>query len=130
MVVLLARLTCYSYLSSSIPVFPHWTTGFQDIVTRLLVKDPKKRITLDKVLVHKWVSGTAPRTHLPATVKALLKMRAKARFRVGPLLLPSMFRLHAIGCAIVMTGHCVCPCGWVLPWPSQELGTAGTRYFL
>lgn len=52
--------------------FPsHVSASARDLISKLLVKNPKKRLTLDQVLQHPWITGNSP------TWKAKLDAEAK-----------------------------------------------------
>lgn len=56
----------------------------QDLVRRLLVVNPAKRLTAEQILSHPWLSkdnSAVPNTHLSATMVAMKKFVARKRLR-------------------------------------------------
>ena len=56
---------------------------FQDLVRKLLVKDPKKRLTARQALQHPWVAGKAAKTnHMEETQRKLKELQARKKLKV------------------------------------------------
>eukprot|EP00516_Mucochytrium_quahogii_P009815 CAMPEP_0203775320 /NCGR_PEP_ID=MMETSP0099_2-20121227/5994_1 /ASSEMBLY_ACC=CAM_ASM_000209 /TAXON_ID=96639 /ORGANISM=" , Strain NY0313808BC1" /LENGTH=504 /DNA_ID=CAMNT_0050673941 /DNA_START=254 /DNA_END=1768 /DNA_ORIENTATION=+ len=56
-----------------------------DLVEKMLVVDPKKRLTVDQVLEHPWMRN-APNSELPSsTISKMKKLTAKARFKAAAM---------------------------------------------
>jgi serine/threonine protein kinase len=63
---------------------PWWdniSADAKDLVNKLLVVDPKKRMTADAVLKHKWIMGHAPNKQLNLTVDAMKKFNARRKLK-------------------------------------------------
>lgn len=50
-------MTLENKLEFDLPCWDHISEECKDLLTKLLLKDPKKRISLDNVLKHKWFNG-------------------------------------------------------------------------
>lgn len=56
----------------------------KDLVSRMLVTDPNKRLTCEEVLSHRWMKN-APSEELGSTLDQMKKLRAKQRFRAAAM---------------------------------------------
>ncbi|GBG30024.1 Protein kinase, putative [Hondaea fermentalgiana] len=56
----------------------------KDLVSRMLVTDPTKRLTCEEVLAHRWMKN-APSAELDSTLDQMKKLRAKQRFRAAAM---------------------------------------------
>ena len=55
----------------------------KDLIKRLLVTDPNKRLNADGILKHPWIVGdVTPRKNLPSVTKKIKEMNARRKFRV------------------------------------------------
>ena len=70
------------------PYWDHMSDASKDLVSRMLVIDPKARITIEKVLQHSWTEryrqGTLPHRHLPE-MQQRLKDHVVTRKLVGAI---------------------------------------------
>lgn len=51
------RMTLENKLEFDLPCWGQISDGCKDMITRLLIKDPMHRISLEEVLKHKWFNG-------------------------------------------------------------------------
>ena len=57
----------------------HISAEAKDIITRLLVADPKKRMTMAELLEHAWVKEAAAKCRVRMEEKAKLGLRGEAK---------------------------------------------------
>jgi Protein kinase domain. len=58
----------------------------KDLIKKLLVPDPKKRLNADEILSHPWIVGdVTPRKKLPQVTEKIKEFNAKRRFKVIPI---------------------------------------------
>ena len=50
-------MTLENKLEFDLPCWDHISEECKDLLMKLLLKDPKKRISLDNALKHKWFNG-------------------------------------------------------------------------
>lgn len=65
---------------------PYWdkiSASAKDLIKQLLQVDPKKRLTAEQALEHKWLSEKNVYSHLPSTLEELKKFQAKQNWKVG-----------------------------------------------
>lgn len=56
----------------------------KDLIQKLLVADPKKRLNADEILAHAWIVGdVTPRKKLPQVTEKIKEFNAKRRFKVN-----------------------------------------------
>jgi serine/threonine protein kinase len=78
---------------------PYWTDvseSAKDLVRKLLVVDPKKRLTAEEILRHEWMVEEASKTPLPNFQSNLKSYNAKRRFRSA---------IHAIQLTALLQGR-------------------------
>ena len=56
---------------------------FQDLVRKLLVLDPKDRMTAAQALEHPWVQGAAKSTSMETTQKKIKEFNARRKMKVN-----------------------------------------------
>ena len=57
-------------------------TFFQDLISKLLVLEPKKRLTAAKALNHPWIRGSAKSEHMEKTQDNLKEFNATRKLKV------------------------------------------------
>eukprot|EP01097_Dermamoeba_algensis_P000578 TRINITY_DN11_c0_g1_i1.p1 TRINITY_DN11_c0_g1~~TRINITY_DN11_c0_g1_i1.p1 ORF type:complete len:338 (-),score=85.80 TRINITY_DN11_c0_g1_i1:30-1043(-) len=65
---------------------PYWTgisDSAKDLINKMLVVDPSRRLTAEECLKHPWVQGSAApgEKHLDGTIEEMKKFRAKQKFK-------------------------------------------------
>mmetsp|Transcript_20441 Transcript_20441/g.60337 ORF Transcript_20441/g.60337 Transcript_20441/m.60337 type:complete len:320 (-) Transcript_20441:423-1382(-) len=63
---------------------PWWdniSSDAKDLVSKLLVVDPKQRLSAAEVLQHPWITSTAPQDQLSATMQSLKKYNAHRKLK-------------------------------------------------
>ena len=63
------------------PWWDHVSADAKDLVRKLLVVDPKKRLTATEVLGHSWIRGSAPAVDLVEAHKSLKKYNAHRKLK-------------------------------------------------
>jgi len=65
---------------------PYWddiSDNAKDLIKRILVEDPKKRLTAEDILAHPWItSESTPRTDLPKVTEMIKEFNARRRLKV------------------------------------------------
>jgi serine/threonine protein kinase len=56
-----------------------------DLVRKMLVVDPRQRLTCEQVLQHPWLQGLAPDKELSATLEEIRRLNAKRRFKAAAM---------------------------------------------
>ncbi len=66
---------------------PYWdqvSDLAKDLIRKILVVDPKARLTSDQILVHPWIVGEkTPRKHLLSVTEKIKEFNLKSKFRVS-----------------------------------------------
>jgi len=65
---------------------PDWdpiSAEAKDLISNLLVVDPRKRFTCRQVLNHRWITGSVPTTNLATTVTKLKEFNARRKWKKG-----------------------------------------------
>eukprot|EP00744_Colponema_vietnamica_P001930 GILI01003122.1.p1 GENE.GILI01003122.1~~GILI01003122.1.p1 ORF type:complete len:325 (+),score=117.91 GILI01003122.1:112-1086(+) len=69
---------------------PYWdniSEAAKDLVRKLLVVDPARRLNADEILAHPWIKGEeTPRDHLPNVTNRMKDFQAKKKFKQAALL--------------------------------------------
>lgn len=75
--------------------FEQVSAAAKDLISKLLVRDPKKRLTADKVLEHEFITNfeELPDEHLLDTVEGLKRFNARRRFKKAMLATVAMERM-------------------------------------
>ncbi|XP_053320867.1 calcium/calmodulin-dependent protein kinase type IV-like [Spea bombifrons] len=75
-------LNCdYEFIS---PWWDEISLNAKDLVQKLIVLDPKKRLTVSQALQHPWVTGKAAKfSHMDCTQKKLLEFNAKRKLKAA-----------------------------------------------
>jgi len=60
----------------------HCSNEAKDLVSKMLVVDPRRRLTTDQVLAHPWMRN-APNSELNSTIVEMKKTRARAKFKAA-----------------------------------------------
>ena len=56
-----------------------------DLVRKMLVVDPRQRLTCEQVLQHPWLQGHAPDKELASTLEEIRRLNAKRRFKAAAM---------------------------------------------
>mmetsp|Transcript_10010 Transcript_10010/g.29563 ORF Transcript_10010/g.29563 Transcript_10010/m.29563 type:complete len:332 (-) Transcript_10010:498-1493(-) len=67
---------------------PWWDNISNDakgLVNSLLIVDPKKRLSAEQVLAHKWIQGHAPKTQLNHTLEQMKRFNARRKLKKAAL---------------------------------------------
>jgi calcium/calmodulin-dependent protein kinase I len=69
---------------------PYWddiSDYAKDLISKLLIADPKKRLDADQILAHPWIVGdVTPRKKLPQVTEKIKEFNAKRRFKRAQLM--------------------------------------------
>jgi len=79
---------------------PFWdkiSTNAKDLITNLLVLDPKLRLTAQEALQHPWFRDNATEDHLAETIAELKKFNAKRKFAGAIHAVKAMNKFHRFG---------------------------------
>ena len=64
------------------PYFDDISSMAKELISGLLVKDPKKRLTADEILEHTWMQGiVTPRTYLPNVTLQIKEFNTRRKFK-------------------------------------------------
>ena len=64
------------------PYFDDISSMAKELISSLLVKDPKKRLTADEILEHTWMQGiVTPRTYLPNVTLQIKEFNTRRKFK-------------------------------------------------
>jgi calcium-dependent protein kinase len=82
----------------------------QELIRMMLVRDPSKRITLDRVLMHHWVKDTQSQENLMGTVQRLRAFNGKRKLRAACMIAvlangPSITRKRKLQSILSETHH-------------------------
>jgi len=78
---------------------PYWSgvsDSAKDLINKLLVVDPKKRLTADQALQHPWIAGTTANPE-PLQNEVIVKMKrfnARRKFKMAITIILATIRLH------------------------------------
>ncbi|XP_054031351.1 calcium/calmodulin-dependent protein kinase type IV [Dryobates pubescens] len=119
-------LTCdYEFVS---PWWDEVSLNAKDLVRKLIVLDPQKRLTVHQALEHPWVTGKAAKfAHMDSTQKKLQEFNARRKLKAAMKAVVASSRLGNHGhhdCSRSGRSHGEGPPGSCLP---QGTGTAGTE---
>jgi serine/threonine protein kinase len=78
---------------------PHWdsiSSEAKDLINKLLVVDPTKRMKAEEALKHPWLKGVTPDEHLQGTLSELKKFNAKRKWKHAILATMAINKLTSI----------------------------------
>lgn len=75
------------------PYFDKISEDAKDLIRKLIELDPKKRLTAEKALEHKWIIAKSSTAHLPSTLEELKKFQAQRNWKVRPFFFYKFFFL-------------------------------------
>ena len=64
------------------PYFDKISEEAKDLIRKLIELDPKKRLTAEKAMEHKWITVKSSTAHLPSTLEELKKFQAQRNWKV------------------------------------------------
>ena len=94
--------------------------GAKDLITHILVVDPRKRYTTQQILAHPWVVGKVSDAPLPGTIGQLKIFNARRKLKAGMNAVRTMVRVRMMTAALVRAvAQCgfFAVCGRVAVWP-------------
>ena len=79
---------------------PYWddiSDNAKDLITKILVADPKKRLNADEILAHPWItSESTPRQDMPKLIETIREFNAKRKFKKAAFLVQAAVRLNKL----------------------------------
>jgi len=77
------------------PYWDHVSDSAKDLISKLLVLDPKQRLTAEQALAHPWISNQANNSeaHLNSTLEELKKFNARRKFKGAILAVKALSKL-------------------------------------
>ena len=75
------------------PFFDNISENAKDLIKRILVADPKQRLTADEMMQHPWIAGgeQIPITDLSSVPKTMKEFNIKRKFKVFFLFMKFIF---------------------------------------
>ena len=58
------RMTCHDDVEFDRQIWNKYSVGSRDLISRLLIRDPTRRITLSKVIEHRWFTSVRDKIEL------------------------------------------------------------------
>lgn len=102
---------------------PYWdevSESAKDLIRKLLVKDPKKRIKPDEILAHPWMaSGRAADKSLPQVLAGIEKINARKKFKVF-FSSPLTSTTNVFSSVNIIESWWCCPCASENECPSRQ----------
>ncbi len=77
---------------------PYWDSVSEDgkdLIRKILVVDPKQRLTAEQIMEHPWMKADLPEKNLDSTIIELKKYNARRKFRAGVMAVMAANRFKA-----------------------------------